>query len=78
MDDFDVILGDEFFRASKAALLPFIGVMLIFDEKQPCYVPARLGTGNNRTSKGKELMVSAMQVEHGLKKEEVTYLANDV
>ena len=25
LDDFDVILGDEFFVASKAALLPFIG-----------------------------------------------------
>ena len=34
LDDFDVILGDEFF---KAALVPFIGVMLIFDERQPCY-----------------------------------------
>ena len=33
LDDFDVILGDEFFVAAKAALLPFIGVMLIFDEK---------------------------------------------
>ena len=65
MDDFDVILGDEFFIASRVALLPFIGVMLIFDEKQLCYVPARLRIGNNRTSKGKESMVSAMQVEQG-------------
>ena len=32
-DDFDVILGDEFFVAAKVALLPFIGMMLIFDEK---------------------------------------------
>ena len=33
LDDFDVILGDEFFVDTKVALLPFIGVMLIFDEK---------------------------------------------
>ena len=33
LDNFDVILGDEFFMAAKAALLPFIIVMLIFDEK---------------------------------------------
>ena len=57
MDDFDVILGDEFFVVAKAALLPFIGEMLIFDEKQPCYVPTRYVTGNSKTSKGKEPIV---------------------
>ena len=36
LDDFDVILGGEFLVAAKAALLPFIGVLLIIDEKQPC------------------------------------------
>ena len=74
LDDFDIILGDEFFVAARATLLPFIGVMLIFDEKQPCYVLARRVTGNNKTSKGKGPMVSTMQVEHGLKKGEMTYL----
>ena len=62
LDDFDVILGDEFY---VAALLPFIGVMLIFNEKQPCYVPIRHVVGNSKTSKGKEPMVSAMQVSMG-------------
>ena len=75
LDDFDVILGDEFFVAAKATLLPFIGVILIFDEKQPCYVLARHVAGNSKTSKGKKPMVSAVQVEHGLKKGETTYLA---
>ena len=75
LDDFDVIMGDEFFVVAKAVLLPFISVMLIFDEKQPCYVPARRVVGNSKTSKGKEPMVSAVQVEHGLKKGEMTYLA---
>ena len=59
LDDFDVILDDEFFVVAKATLLPFIGVMLIFDEKQPCYVPARRKIGNSKTSKGKKPMVSS-------------------
>lgn len=60
LDDFDVILADEFLMALRAALLPFIGVMLIFNEKQPCYVPARLRIENNRSSKGNGQMVLAM------------------
>ena len=75
LDDFDVILGDEFFVATKAALLPFIDVMLIFNEKRPCYVLAKRVIGNNKLNEGKRLMVSAMQVEHRLKKGEMTYLA---
>ena len=59
LDDFDVILGDEFLVAAKAALLPFIGVLLILDKKQSCYVPIRHGARNSKTSKGKEPMVSA-------------------
>ena len=45
LDDFDVILGDEFLVATKVALLPFIGVLLILDEKQSCYVPVRRKAG---------------------------------
>ena len=75
LDDFDVILGDEFFVTTKAALLPIIGVMLIFDEKQSCYVLARHVIVNSKTSKGKEPMLSTMQIEHGLKKGEITYFA---
>ena len=48
LDDFDVILGDEFSVAAKATLLPFIGVILIFDEKQPCYALARLARGKSQ------------------------------
>ncbi|XP_065632783.1 uncharacterized protein LOC136068889 isoform X1 [Quercus suber] len=74
LDDFDVIL-DEFLVAAKAALLPFLGILLILDEKQPYYIFVRRGAGNSKISKGKEPMVSAMQIEHGLKKGETTYLA---
>ena len=75
LDDFDAILGDEFFVTTKATLQPFIDVMLIFDEKYPCYVLATCRVGNSMTSKGKEPMVSGMQVEHRLKNGEMTYLA---
>ena len=34
LDDFNVILSDEFLVTTKAALLHFIGVLLILDEKQ--------------------------------------------
>ena len=54
LNNFNVILGDEFFVAS---LLPFIGMMLIFDEQQPCYVPVRCVAGNSKASKGKEPMM---------------------
>ena len=60
--------------ADKVALLPLIDVMLIFYEKQPFYVPAKCRARNSKTSKGKEPMVSVMQVEHVLKKREMTYL----
>ena len=75
LDDFVVILGDKFLVAAKTTLLPFLGVLLILDKKQPCYVPVRCGAGNSKTSKGKEPMALAMQVKHGLRKDERTYLA---
>ena len=33
LDDFVVILGDEFLVAAKTTLLPFLGVLLILDKK---------------------------------------------
>ena len=33
LDDFDVILGDKFLVVAKTTLLPFIGVLLVLDEK---------------------------------------------
>ena len=38
LDDFDFILGNDFFQRAKIALLPHLNEMLIMDETQPCYV----------------------------------------
>ena len=38
LDDFDFILGNDFFQ--KVALLPHWNELLIMDEKQPCFVQA--------------------------------------
>ena len=36
LDDFDFILGNDFFQ--KVALLPHLNELLIMDKKQPCFV----------------------------------------
>ena len=38
LDDFDFILGNDFFQRAKVALLPHLNGLLIMDEKQPCFV----------------------------------------
>ena len=40
LDDFNLILGIDFFLKSKAALIPHLGGLMILEEKQPCFVPA--------------------------------------
>jgi hypothetical protein len=74
LDDFDVILGNEFFVLAKAVPMPFVGGLLIMDEKQPCFV--RAARGAPHSDKGsKESTLSAMQLKQGLRRGEVTYLA---
>ena len=38
LDDFDFILGNDFFQRDKVALLPHLNGLLIMDENQPCFV----------------------------------------
>ena len=38
LDDFDFILGNDFFQRAKVALLLHLNRLLIMDEKQPCFV----------------------------------------
>ena len=38
LDDFDFILGNDFFQRAKVALLPHLNGLLIMEEKQPCFV----------------------------------------
>ena len=72
LDDFNLILGIDFFLKSKAALIPHLGGLMILEEKQPCFVPAVKGKAAKH---GKAEMVSALQLKKGLKRGQETYLA---
>ena len=72
LDDFDFILGSDFFQRAKVVLLPHLNGLLIMDEKQPCFV-AGIRKPPKRPSGEKTL--SALQLEKGLRKGEHTYVA---
>ena len=69
MDDFKIVIGIDFLRQVRAVPIPFLRSMAILEEEAPCMVPTIT------ESKAKTPMLSAMQLEKGLKKNEVTYLA---
>lgn len=73
LDDFELILGNEFFLTAKVAVMPYLGGILIADEKQPCFVPRHVK--DKRIREGAGGWISAIQVQKGLKKGEATYLA---
>ena len=72
LDDFNLILGIDFFLKSKAALIPHLGGLMILEEKQPCFVPAVKGKAAKH---GKAEMVSALQLKKGLRQGKETYLS---
>ena len=72
LDDFNLILGIDFFLKSKAALIPHLGGLMILEEKQPCFVPAVKGKAEKH---GKAEMMSALQLKKGLRRGQETYLA---
>ena len=71
MDDFDFILGNDFFQRAKVTLLPHLNRMFIMDETQPCYVH-RLNKPPKKSSK--EGTISTLQVEKGLRNGQLTYV----
>jgi hypothetical protein len=75
LDDFDIILGNEFFVLAKAIPMPFLGGMLIMDESQPCFVKAVRKELPSLHKGSKDGVLSTMQLKHGLRKGEITYLA---
>ena len=72
LDDFNLILGIDFFFKSKAAMIPYLGGLMILEEKRPCFVPVVKGKAEKH---GKAEMVSALQLKKGLKRGQETYLA---
>ncbi|CAH9148831.1 unnamed protein product [Cuscuta epithymum] len=72
LDDFDVILGNEFLLAARVAVFPYLGGMMINDEEKPGFVRGRY------TDQGKAKGIaacSAMQIKKGMKRGYETYLA---
>lgn len=72
MDDFQVVLGMDFFSKVKAVPIPFVNTVCILEESAPCMVPVLQGT------KASGKMLSALQLTRGLKQGEPTYLATMV
>ncbi|KAH7838095.1 hypothetical protein Vadar_022023 [Vaccinium darrowii] len=66
LDDFELILGNEFFLVAKMAVMPYLGGILIANEKQPCFVPRNVK--DKRIKEGTSCWISAIQVQKGLKK----------
>ncbi|CAL5371561.1 unnamed protein product [Camellia sinensis] len=75
LDDFDVILGNDFFVTAKVALMPYLGGILISDEDKPCFVAGCSKSDKGKSTKRKTETLSAIQVHNGLKKGAETYLA---
>ena len=69
MDDFKIVIGLDFLRQVRVVPIRFLRSMAILEEEAPCMVPTIT------ESKAKTPMLSAMQLEKVLKKNEVTYLA---
>ena len=71
LDDFDVILGNDFLVAAKVAVMPHLGGLFIADAGSPSFVS---GIYEN-PGKGKPALLSAIRLIDGL--EEENYAAGD-
>uniref|UniRef100_A0A803LHP5 Reverse transcriptase RNase H-like domain-containing protein n=1 Tax=Chenopodium quinoa TaxID=63459 RepID=A0A803LHP5_CHEQI len=72
MDDYELVLGNKFFKQAKLMVAPHLGGVMITDEAYPCFVPGRLSTANITST---DILLSAMQVKKGVKRGEPTFLA---
>ncbi len=72
LDDFDLILGMEFFLSAKACLMPHLRGVMLGDERAPCFVPTEAWVP---AEKGKGSMITAKQAKKVLKQGESTFLA---
>ncbi|KAJ7960030.1 Gag-asp_proteas domain-containing protein [Quillaja saponaria] len=75
LDDFDIIFGNAFLVKAWAAVIPYLGGILVMDDKQPCFVAGNRDLVSGKSKDKKTEMVSAVQIGHRWKKWEITYLA---
>ncbi|GAV69881.1 gag-asp_proteas domain-containing protein [Cephalotus follicularis] len=77
LDDFDLILGNDFFISEKVIMMPYLSGLLIMNENIPCFVVGHnVAAGKPQRGKCKAETLSAMQLAKGLKKGQMTYLAS--
>ena len=72
LDDFQVILGMDFFMKVKAAVVPHLHGLMIYDERSPSFVQASMKKRVDSNGVG---LLSALQIKFGLKKKQPTFLA---
>nr|XP_029117999.1 uncharacterized protein LOC114913497 [Elaeis guineensis] len=75
LDDYNLILGNDFFIAGKVAILPHLFGLMIHDEKKPYFVTRCNIPSNAGVREPKMEMVSAMQLARGWKWGQMTYVA---
>lgn len=49
LDDFDLIIGNDWFVDAKVVLMPHLGGLMVMDKKHPCFI-----TSTAKPKKGKE------------------------
>lgn len=71
MDDYDLVLGNKFFKKAKVFVAPHLGGVMINDEVCPCFVSGKASKSSSASS-----VLSAMQVKKGVRKGDLTILAS--
>ncbi|KAL0303196.1 UNVERIFIED_CONTAM: Transposon Ty3-G Gag-Pol polyprotein [Sesamum radiatum] len=67
MDDFKLIIGLDFLRDTRTAVLPHVDSLMMMMGAKPCVIPTQAGRTGERN-------LSAMQFEKGCKRREPSYL----
>ena len=73
LDDFDLILGVDFFLKAKVALLSHLGGLMFLEKSMPCFVQA-IQEGGGKKDQQSELL-SVIQLKKALKQGLETYVA---
>jgi hypothetical protein len=74
LDDFDLILGLDFLKKAKIALMPYLGGILIASETCPSFVPCYKDSAAE-SKKGSSSMISAIAISKALRKGNEVYVA---
>ena len=74
LNDFNLILGNEFFMKEKVMVLSHLNGLFFMDETQPCFVWG-LSKVPKKGKPSRERKLSTTQVQKGLEKNQRAYVA---